>query len=87
MENYNRVEKDEFGIYYYLGNKLHRLNGPAIDYEYGDKFYYINDKLHRLDGPAAIYNNGYEEWYYEGKRIDCNSQKEFERYLKLKLFW
>jgi hypothetical protein len=87
MENYNRVEKDEFGTYYYLNDDLHRLDGPAVNYEYGDKFYYVNNKLHRIIGPAAEYNNGYKEWYYEDKYIECNSQEEFERYLKLKLFW
>ena len=64
MKNYNRVEKDEYGIYYLL------------DY-----------KFHRLDGPAIKYNDGEKEWYYEDNFIDCNSQEEFERYIKLKLFW
>jgi hypothetical protein len=64
MENYNRIDKNEFGTYYYLNNDLHRLDGPAIEY---------------LDGT--------KDWWIEGKRIYCNSQKEFERYIKLKLFW
>ena len=40
MENYNRVEKNKWGIHYYLNNKLHRLDGPAIDYFDGTKFWY-----------------------------------------------
>jgi hypothetical protein len=110
MENYNRIEKDKIGIYYYLNNELHRLNGPACEYINGEKYWYQNGKLHRLDGPAFEYSTGtkiwYQNgkchridgpafeycdgrkyWYYEGKRIECNSQEEFERYLKLKIFW
>jgi hypothetical protein len=110
MENYNRVEKGEFGVYYYLNDKRHRLDGPAIEYKNGskawwqnglrhrigspaiecydgDKYWYQNGKLHRLDGPAYESINGTKYWYYEGDIIDCNSQEEFARYIKLKLFW
>ena len=49
--------------------------------------YYLNDKLHRIDGPAREWANGAKEWWIEGKQIKCNSQEEFERLIKLKLFW
>lgn len=42
--------------------------------------------LHRLDGPSLICPNGYKEWYYEGKYIPVDSQKDFEKYLKLLAF-
>ena len=42
MENYNRVKKHEWGIYYYLGDKLHRTDGPARDYVDGTKYWYQN---------------------------------------------
>jgi hypothetical protein len=109
MENYNRVEKTDYAIYYYLNYKYHRLDGPAREYSNGDKFWYQNGLLHRLDGPAIFsdgdefwyqnglphrldgpaveYSNGEKYWYYEGEKIECNSQKEFEKYVKLKLFW
>ena len=87
MENYNRVEKDYIVTCYYLDNKLHRIDGPAYECVNGHKEWWQNDKLHRLDGPAKEYPSGYKEWYYENKWIDCNSQEEFERYLKLRLFW
>ena len=32
--------------------KLHRTDGPAVEYDNGIKLLYINGKLHRLDGPA-----------------------------------
>ena len=32
--------------------KLHRVDGPAIEYSNGTKEWYINGKRHRLDDPA-----------------------------------
>ena len=110
MENYNKVEKNEWGIYYFLDDKFHRLDGPAIEYISGSKCWFQNGLRHRLNGPAIEYSNGTKEWYqngllhridgpaiecvdgekywwFEGKLIDCNSQEEFERLIKLKLFW
>jgi hypothetical protein len=110
MENYNRVERNEDGIFYYLNDELHRVDGPAEDYFDGNKYWWLNGKqhriggpaiewsngdkywiqnglIHRIDGPAVFWANGYKEWYYKGEKVDCNSQEEFERYLKLKLFW
>lgn len=41
---------------------------------------------HRLDGPAVERENG-NEWFYYGQKIDCSSQEEYERILRLKAFW
>jgi hypothetical protein len=87
MENYNRIKENEFGTYYYLNDKLHRLDGPAIESYNGDKSWFQNGLLHRVEGPAIEQFNGYKEWWFEGKEIDCNSQEEFERLIKLRLFW
>jgi hypothetical protein len=72
---------------WYQNGKLHRLNGPAIDYYNRYKEWYQNGLCHRLDGPACECANGSKYWFYEGKKIGCKSQEEFERYIKLKLFW
>ena len=90
MENYNRVEKGAWETRYYLNDKLHRLDGPAIESCYGYKEWYQNGLPHRTDGPAYEYCNGNKinkQWYYEGKFITDKSQEEFERLIKLKLFW
>jgi hypothetical protein len=87
MQNYNRIEKNEFGIRYYLNDKLHRIAGPAIEYYDRTKFWYQNGLLHRIEGPAQEWANGSKSWWFEDKYIDCKSQEEFERYIKLKLFW
>jgi hypothetical protein len=52
---------------WYLDNKLHREDGPAIEYSNGSKFWYLNGKRHREDGPAIEWSNGAKEWYLDGK--------------------
>ena len=47
--------------------KLHRDDGPAIEYADGTKRWYKDGKLHRDDGPAAEYANGTKFWYKDGK--------------------
>ena len=55
---------------WYLNDKLHREDGPAIEYADGTKYWYLNDKLHREDGPAMEYADGTKSWYLNGKEID-----------------
>ena len=78
---------DECGAKHWLLNDLlHREDGPAIEYSYGDKYWYINGKRHREDGPAVEYPSGYQEWYCQGKRIYCKDNQEFLRMIKLMVF-
>lgn len=37
---------------WYLNGKLHREDGPAIEYANGSKFWYLNARRHREDGPV-----------------------------------
>lgn len=52
--------------------ELHRVDGPAIEYNKGTKEWYLNGKRHREDGPAVDCTNGTKEWYVSGKlhRVD-----------------
>jgi hypothetical protein len=61
----NKIWKNKNG-------KLHRLDGPAVDYPDGNKYWYKNGERHRLDGPAVEGANGYKEWCKNGKthRLD-----------------
>jgi len=52
---------------WYLNGKLHREDGPAVEWADGVKLWYLNDKLHREDGPAIERANGDKEWYLNGK--------------------
>lgn len=42
---------------------------------------------HRADGPALTDLEGNKSWWFEDKRIDCHSQEEFQKLIKLKVFW
>jgi len=46
--------------------QLHREDGPAIEYDNGDKLWFLNGKCHREGGPAIEYDNGDKEWYLNG---------------------
>lgn len=49
---------------------LHRLDGPAVIWEDGDKEYWVNGKLHRLDGPAMeLHSLDTFLWFVNGIRI------------------
>ena len=73
--------------YYFKNGMLHRLDGPAVEHINGHKEWWNNDKLHRLDGPAIEYINGDKSWYINDKQIDCSTQWQFERLMKLESFW
>jgi hypothetical protein len=69
MENYNRFEQYENKICYYLNDKLHRKDGPAIEASNGTKYWCKEGLLHRDDGPAAEHFNGSKVWYKNGKFV------------------
>lgn len=48
--------------------KLHRIDGPAVEYANGSKEWFQNGDLHRVGGPAAEYANGIQEWWINGSR-------------------
>ena len=76
MKNYNRKEVTTDYTKYYLDNKYHRLDGPAVEWANGSKEWYINGQRHRTDGPAIERADGYKFWYINGKEY---SEKEFNR--------
>ena len=49
-------------------NKLHRTDGPAIEYTEGTKEYYLNGALHRTDGPAIDCLDGSRAYFVNGIR-------------------
>ena len=48
--------------------KLHREDGPAVEYANGDKQWWVNGERHRVDRPAAEWANGTKSWWVNGKR-------------------
>ena len=55
--------------FWYLGDKLHREDGPAIEHVSGYKAWWLNGKLHREDGPAVGHVNGDKSWFLNGKEV------------------
>ena len=63
------VKTDNGTKYWFLNDKRHREDGPAIEWPDGKtKEWYLNGKLHREDGPASEWANGTKEWWLNGKR-------------------
>lgn len=58
---------------WYLNDKLHREDGPAIEC-INNKFWYFNGLLHRVDVPAAEYADGTKAWYLHDELF---SEEEF----------
>jgi len=53
--------------WYNSNGKLHREDGPAVEYSDGTKKWYIDGKLHREDGPAIEDANETKYWYQNGE--------------------
>jgi hypothetical protein len=87
MESICEIDINGAKVWYNSNRLLHREDGPAFESVYGSKSWYINGKLHRIDGPAIKFSNGAECWYFNDTFIQCSSQEEFERLIKLKAFW
>ena len=62
-----KVDDNRDVRYYNEEGRLHRLDGPAIEYASGTKAWYVNGKRHRLDGPAVVWGNN-KVWYVNGKQ-------------------
>jgi hypothetical protein len=59
-----------------LNGKLHREDGPAVEYANGDKSWWLNDEFHREDGPAIEYANGDKLWYLNGNELTEEEHKK-----------
>jgi hypothetical protein len=51
--------------HWYHNGKLHREDGPAIEYANGTKYWYLNGKSHREAGPAIEYADGTKRWFFQ----------------------
>ena len=62
--------------FWYLNDKAHREDGPAVEYGDGSKYWHLNGKRHREDGPAVELANGYKDWYLNGKELTEQEHKK-----------
>lgn len=90
MEYYDWLQsKPKQSAFYNKQNKLHRLDGPAVQmWSTGgillEENWYRDGKLHRLDGPAIRHKSFYsevmnEEYYINNVRF---TKEEFDEYVK-----
>jgi len=86
------IEINEEGNTYYHADKemttLHRVDGPAIEYDDGSREWYLNGKLHREDGPAIEWADGSKEWFLNDKHLtekEFNKRKELSAYRNAKI--
>ena len=61
---------------WYLDGKLHREDGPAIEWADGTKIWLLNGKRHREDGHAVEYPDGSKYWFLDGEEITLNTKNE-----------
>ena len=66
MQTYTVEVQDNGTKCWYLNGKLHREDGPAVEWSDGTKRWYRNGKLHREDGPACEFADGTKRWYIDG---------------------
>ena len=74
-----KVKVDDNGtIFWFINDKLHREDGPAVEHADGSKSWYLSGECHREDGPAIERANGDKYWYLNGEY-----HREEEYYSKL----
>jgi hypothetical protein len=64
---------------YHFEDKLHRLDGPAIEFANGAKEWWFEGKLHRNNGPAIEFANGANEWYMRDRKVTKDDVKTYRR--------
>ena len=70
------VESSNGSKHWYSEGKIHRIDGPAIEYDNGTKYWYFEGKIHRIDGPAVEWANGEKYWWFEGKEVTKQEHKK-----------
>ena len=61
---------------WYLNDKRHREDGPALEGASGTKSWWLYGKLHREDGPAVEWANGDKYWYLNGEEVTEEEHKK-----------
>jgi hypothetical protein len=85
MKSKLTIDRHSTKIWRLPNGSLHREDGPALEYNNGDKSWYINGLRHREDGPAIEWVNGNKTWYLNDIRCTEKEHKSMLRSIKLKL--
>jgi hypothetical protein len=75
-------------ICWFVNDKLHRDSDlQAYEDASGYRAWWQHDKYHRTTWPARMWGDGRKEWWINGEKLDCTTQAEFEKLMRLKAFW
>jgi hypothetical protein len=71
-DEWPKCEIDKYGNKYWKNEEgqYHRENGPAIEWNNGDKSWYINGELHRENGPALENAGGSKSYWLNGIKVE-----------------
>jgi hypothetical protein len=85
MTTYQRIDKyNQYEIWWV------DMQSDTYEVHWTDGYigHHVNGRLHREDGPAEEWQlKNHKAWFVKGKKLDCNTQEEFEQLMKLKAFW
>lgn len=73
-----KYEKDD-GIYWYVNGKLHREDGPAIEWKDGSQGWFVEGKCHCETGPAIQNADGKNQWFIHNISI---SEEDYQVWCK-----
>jgi hypothetical protein len=65
-ESFMKINKFGDKIWTTNDGVLHRLDGPAVEYNGGSETWWMDGFRHRSDGPAVFFSNGHKEWHLRG---------------------
>lgn len=71
------VKVGKYATRWFLNDKRHREDGPAVEWVDGTKVWYCKGKLHREGGPAIEYADGAKYWYRNGE-LHCEDGPAIE---------
>jgi len=63
------------GEEWWVGDYLHRVDGPAVTDFNGVQMWYHYGLRHRIEGPAVIFPDGREEWWINGQK--CHTRRSY----------
>jgi hypothetical protein len=82
MDNEPILKIDENGTKeWWLGDRLHRVDGPAVEDIDGAEQWWLNGELHRADGPAVEYPDGFKWWYLNDRRYKFDDWLEANKFI------
>ena len=70
MKEQPKCKVDQYGTKrWFLNDKRHREDGPAVERTSGYKEWHLNGECHREDGPACEWADGTKSWWLHGERV------------------